>query len=69
VRLKQHLGHVDEILDSSEPAGRKLDFLLQEMHREVNTLGVKTRDANVAKNIVTLKAELEKMREQIQNVE
>ncbi|GMU93850.1 MAG: YicC family protein [Candidatus Hydrogenedentota bacterium] len=69
VRLKQHLRHIDEILDSSEPAGRKLDFLLQEIHREVNTLGVKTRDANVAKDIVTLKAELEKMREQIQNVE
>lgn len=69
VRLKQHLSHVDEILDSREPAGRKLDFLFQEIHREVNTLGVKTRDANVAKDIIALKAEIEKMREQIQNVE
>ena len=69
VRLKQHLDHMIEILDAKEPSGRKLDFLTQEIHREVNTLGVKTRDANVAKDVLGLKAEVEKMREQIQNIE
>jgi len=69
VRLKQHLEHLEEILDAKEPSGRKLDFLTQEVHREVNTLGVKTRDANVAKGVIGLKAEVEKMREQIQNIE
>ena len=69
VRLKAHLDHLEEILGSKEPSGRKLDFLTQEVHREVNTLGVKTRDANVAKEVVSLKAEVEKMREQIQNIE
>lgn len=69
VRLKAHLDHMEEILGSKDPAGRKLDFLTQEIHREVNTLGVKTRDANVAKDVVSLKAEVEKMREQIQNIE
>ena len=69
VRLKAHLDHLEEILDSKEPSGRKLDFLTQEVHREVNTLGVKTRDANVAKDVLGLKSEVEKMREQIQNIE
>ena len=69
VRLKQHLDHLIEILDAKDPSGRKLDFLTQEIHREVNTLGVKTRDANVAKDVLGLKAEVEKMREQIQNIE
>jgi len=69
VRLKAHLDHLAEILGSKEPSGRKLDFLTQEVHREVNTLGVKTRDANVAKSVIGLKSEVEKMREQIQNIE
>lgn len=69
VRLKAHLDHLEEILGADEPSGRKLDFLTQEIHREVNTLGVKTRDANVAKDVLGLKAEVEKMREQIQNIE
>lgn len=69
VRLKAHLDHLEDILGSKEPSGRKLDFLTQEIHREVNTLGVKTRDANVAKEVLGLKAEVEKMREQIQNIE
>jgi uncharacterized protein (TIGR00255 family) len=49
--------------------GRRLDFLAQEMHREANTLGVKTRDATVAKEIIGMKSELEKFREQVQNIE
>ncbi|MCC6489835.1 MAG: YicC family protein [Candidatus Hydrogenedentes bacterium] len=69
VRFKTHLDHMEEILGSKEPAGRRLDFLTQEIQREANTLGVKTRDANVAKEVLELKSELEKIREQIQNIE
>ena len=69
VRFKTHLDHMEEILSSKESIGRRLDFLTQEMQREVNTLGVKTRDANVAKEVLDLKAEVEKIREQIQNIE
>lgn len=69
VRFKTHLDHMEEILSSGDSIGRRLDFLTQEIQREVNTLGVKTRDANVAKEVLDLKAELEKIREQIQNIE
>ncbi len=69
VRLKTHLDHMEELLDSSEPVGRRMDFLSQEIQREVNTLGVKTRDADVAKDVLDMKAELEKIREQVQNIE
>ena len=69
VRFKTHLDHMEEILDSKDPVGRRLDFLTQEIQRETNTLGVKTRDANVAKEVLELKSELEKIREQIQNLE
>ena len=69
VRLKTHLDHVDELLSSKGAVGRKLDFLAQELGREINTLGVKTRDADVAKEVLSMKAELEKIREQIQNIE
>jgi uncharacterized protein (TIGR00255 family) len=55
--------------DGPEPCGRKLDFLLQEMNREVNTLGAKAEGPGIPELIVSLKAELEKMREQVQNVE
>jgi len=69
VRLKTHLEHMAELLESSEPVGRRLDFLSQEIQREVNTLGVKTRDSDVAKDVLEMKAELEKIREQVQNIE
>jgi uncharacterized protein (TIGR00255 family) len=69
VRLKTHLDHMEETLASKDPVGRRLDFLSQEIMREVNTLGVKTRDADVAKHVLGMKAELEKIREQIQNIE
>jgi len=69
VRLRTHLDHAEELLASDDSVGRRLDFLAQEIQREVNTLGVKTRDADVAKEILGMKAELEKIREQVQNIE
>lgn len=69
VRLESHLRQFDETLTRGEPVGRKLDFLLQEINREVNTIGSKANDAQIAANVVELKAELEKIREQVQNIE
>jgi uncharacterized protein (TIGR00255 family) len=69
VRFRAHLDHWRALSDSAEPCGRKLDFLLQEMNREVNTLGSKAEGMGVTELVVSLKAELEKMREQVQNVE
>ena len=69
VRFRGHLEHWRALSDSPEPCGRKLDFLLQEMNREVNTVGSKAEGPAVSELVVSLKAELEKMREQVQNVE
>jgi uncharacterized protein (TIGR00255 family) len=69
VRFRGHLEHWQALTDSAEPCGRKLDFLLQEMNREVNTVGSKAEGPTVSEIVVSLKAELEKMREQVQNVE
>lgn len=69
VRLESHLRQFDETLTRSEPVGRKLDFLLQEINREVNTIGSKANDAQIASSVVELKGELEKIREQVQNIE
>lgn len=69
VRFRGHLDHWQALSDSTEPCGRKLDFLLQEMNREVNTAGSKAEGPTVSELIVSLKAELEKLREQVQNVE
>jgi uncharacterized protein (TIGR00255 family) len=69
VRFQAHLDHWRALSDSPEPCGRKLDFLIQEMNREVNTMGSKAEGPTVSEVIVALKAELEKMREQVQNVE
>ena len=69
VRLSSHFRTFEEIAASSEPAGRKLDFLLQEINREVNTVGSKCSDAGIAKLVVNIKTELEKIREQVQNLE
>lgn len=69
VRLSSHFDEFYQILDSGEPAGRKLDFLIQEINREVNTIGSKASDIEIAKIVVTLKGEIEKLREQIQNIE
>ena len=68
-RLRAHLAHWSVLAASPDPCGRKLDFLLQEMNREVNTLGAKIEGAGVSELIVAAKAELDKLREQVQNVE
>jgi uncharacterized protein (TIGR00255 family) len=68
-RFRGHVAHWLMLADSTEPCGRKLDFLLQEMNREVNTMGSKADGLRVSELIISAKAELEKMREQVQNVE
>ncbi|MGV3619321.1 MAG: YicC/YloC family endoribonuclease [Archangium sp.] len=68
-RLDSHLVQFDELMKSKEPAGRKMDFLVQEMHREVNTTGSKSQHADISARVMQLKAELERIREQVQNVE
>jgi uncharacterized protein (TIGR00255 family) len=68
-RFRAHVSHWVALADSAEPCGRKLDFLLQEMNREVNTMGSKADGLRVSELIIAAKAELEKMREQVQNVE
>ena len=68
-RLRSHAAQVRTLLAGSEPAGRKLEFLVQELHREVNTVGSKSQNAAIATLVVELKAEIERMREQVQNVE
>ena len=69
VRLSSHFDEFGEILASDEPAGRRLDFLIQEINREINTVGSKANDIDIAKYVVELKSETEKLREQVQNIE
>lgn len=69
VRLRSHYSQLEALLDKPEPAGRKLDFIVQEMNREANTTGSKVCDAGLAHKVVEIKAEIEKIREQIQNIE
>lgn len=69
VRLRSHIDQLHKLLDSEEAVGRKLDFLVQEMNREANTTGSKAQDLELARVVVDIKAELEKIREQIQNIE
>ena len=68
-RLQSHFQQFDDCRKAKEPVGRTLDFLAQEMNREINTIGSKANDALISSDVVTLKAELEKFREQAQNVE
>jgi len=68
-RFRAHLAHWRALTDTNEPCGRKLDFLLQEMNREINTIGSKADGIHVSELIINAKAELERMREQVQNVE
>jgi len=68
-RLESHTAHFESLIASSEAVGRRLDFLLQEMAREANTIGSKSQDVGIAHAVVELKAEIERMREQVQNVE
>lgn len=69
VRLHSHIAQFRSMLESAEPIGRKLDFLVQEMNRETNTIGSKVQDIEVTKVVVDQKSEIEKIREQIQNIE
>lgn len=69
VRLSSHINQLRETLKTGQSVGRKLDFLIQEMNREINTIGSKANDLNITKFVVEIKSELEKIREQIQNIE
>ena len=69
VRLRSHFDQMGKMLDSGEAVGRKLDFIVQEMNREANTIGSKCQNSDVAHMVVEIKAEIEKIREQIQNIE
>lgn len=69
VRLKSHVNHFRELLNQQEPIGRKLDFLVQELNRETNTIGSKAYDIQITKIVVEIKSVIEKIREQIQNIE
>jgi uncharacterized protein (TIGR00255 family) len=68
-RLRSHIKQFGAYMRSSDPVGRTLDFLVQEMHRETNTIGAKSSDLDIANSVVVIKSELEKIREQVQNVE
>jgi len=69
VRAESHLVQFSTLLEGNEPVGRKMDFLLQEIHREMNTISAKANDAEISQRVVEIKSELEKIREQVQNVE
>ncbi|MDM5189579.1 YicC/YloC family endoribonuclease [Bacillus sp. DX4.1] len=69
VRLQSHLDQFNEALQITEPIGRKMDFIVQEMHREINTIGSKANDLTISKYVVEMKNNLEKIREQVQNIE
>ena len=69
VRLRSHLAQLRTMLSGDEPVGRKLDFLIQEVNRECNTIGSKCNDLTIARDVVNMKAEVEKIREQVQNIE
>ena len=69
VRLRSHIAQLRAMLVSDEPVGRKLDFLIQEVNRECNTIGSKCNDLTIAQDVVNMKAEVEKIREQVQNME
>ena len=69
VRLRSHISQLRVFMNSSEAIGRKLDFLVQEINREANTIGSKAQDVDIAKKVIAIKAEVEKIREQVQNIE
>lgn len=69
VRFRSHIGQFIKIMESEDAVGRKLDFLIQEMNREINTVGSKSNNINISSNVVRVKAIIEKMREQVQNIE
>lgn len=69
IRLKSHIDQFEKALEIQEPKGRKLDFIIQEMNREINTIASKSHDTQISNNVVLIKSSLEKMREQVQNIE
>lgn len=69
VRLRSHIGQLRTMLDKGGAVGRKLDFLIQEFNREANTIGSKCNDIETSRRVVDIKAEIEKIREQVQNIE
>ena len=69
VRLKSHFEQLSKFLEADVPVGRKIDFIIQEMNREANTIGSKVQDAMLAHKVVDIKSEIEKIREQVQNIE
>lgn len=69
VRLRSHIAQLRDFMKADEPIGRKLDFLVQEINREANTIGSKAQDTEIAKRVIAIKAEVEKIREQVQNIE
>ena len=69
VRLRSHFALFEDLMNANDAVGRKLDFLVQELNRETNTIGSKANDYEIAKTVVEMKAEIEKIREQIQNLE
>lgn len=69
VRLRSHIDQLHTLFEATEPVGRKLDFLVQEINREANTIGSKAQDVDIARCVIDIKAEVEKIREQIQNIE
>lgn len=69
VRLRSHLSQLRTMLKQGGPIGRKLDFLIQEFNREANTIGSKCNDLEISRHVIDIKAEIEKIREQVQNIE
>jgi uncharacterized protein (TIGR00255 family) len=69
IRFKSHIDQVIDLLESNDSVGRKVDFLIQEMNREVNTIGSKSNDSDISKDVVEIKSELSRLREQVQNLE
>lgn len=69
VRLRSHISQLRTFMEADEPIGRKMDFLVQEINREANTIGSKAQDVEIAKRVIAVKAEVEKIREQVQNIE
>lgn len=68
-RLKSHIAQFEKLFDSEEPVGKKLDFIIQEMNRETNTIGSKANNLEITNHVIDVKTQLENIREQIQNIE
>lgn len=69
VRLRSHISQLKGMLEQEEPVGRKMDFIVQEMNREINTIGSKSQNIDITKCVVDVKSEIEKIREQVQNIQ